>query len=107
MQPGSSTTRSAICQHPLKCMQSDDDHHIDRDSRFGCLQALQLYMVGSSERPPKLAPHIGKLGQMEIDSLLESAKLVSLDEGVRLINGLASGTFSALTSSGIDNCPCL
>ena len=87
--------------------RSEVDHQIDCDSGFGCLKALQLYMVGSTERPPKLAPHIGKLGQMDIDSLLESAKLVSLDEGVRLINGLASGIFSALSSNEIDQRPCL
>lgn len=43
-------------------------------------EGLCLYLVGSSDKPPKEAPYLGKLGWMDIDNLLESAKLVVLDD---------------------------
>lgn len=48
-------------------------------------QALQLYLVHSNDRPPKQAPHIGKVGWMDLDSLLTNARLLSFEGGQQLL----------------------
>jgi len=50
------------------------------DGNFWHLQGLCLYLVGSSDKPPKEAPYLGRLGWMDVDNLLESANLVAVDD---------------------------
>ena len=40
------------------------------------MQALQLYLVGSGDKP-KAAPHLGQAGGIDLKALMLSAKLLS------------------------------
>ena len=48
-----------------------------------CRQALCLYLVGLNARPPPQAPLIGKRSSLDVDHLLEQARLMSMEDGER------------------------